>query len=127
MDGFDKQRFVTFLRNNVSPARFGEGLCAKHVRLALADAGLVPASHPGSAKDWGPTLVSLGFAPGPTDPAAAIRGDIAVIQTTSESKDGHIEGFDGSAWISDFVQREFWPGPSFRNERPAFVIYRRPD
>ena len=97
MAGFDKQRFVTFLRANVSPQQFGEGRCAKFVRLALADAGLVPASHPVSAKDWGPTLVSLGFvelAAGDTDYQL---GDVAVIQGTSESKDGHIQGYDSPA------------------------------
>jgi len=130
MAGFDKQRFVTFLRANVSPQQFGEGRCAKFVRLVLADAGLVPKSHPVSAKDWGPTLVSLGFvalAAGDTDYQL---GDVAVIQGTSESNDGHIQGDDSAArqWISDFVQkRDFWPGRSFRNEKPALVVYRRPD
>src|SRR5215469_222638 len=124
---FDKQRFVSFLRQNVSSAEFGEGQCAKHVRLALAAAGLVPNSHPLSAKDWGPTLVILGFSVGPSDSSDAQLGDIAVIQSTSESADGHIEGFDGTEWISDFVQtRGFWPGPSFRAETPSFAIYRWP-
>ena len=127
MASFDKERFVTFLRNNVSPAEFGEGMCARHVRLALADAGLIPAQHPLSAKDWGPTLIALGFKAVPLAPTDAILGDIAVIQATSESADGHIEGYDGNEWISDFVQkRGFWPGPSFRAETPAFIIYRWP-
>ena len=90
----------------------------------------MPASHPVSAKDWGPTLVSLGFAELAAGDTAYQLGDVAVIQGTSESKDGHIQGYDSPArqWISDFVQkRDFWPGPSFRNEKPAFVVYRRPD
>ncbi len=62
MAAFDRQRFASYLRDNVSPAQFGEGKCALHVRLALAAAGLVPESHPVSAKDWGPTLEALGFA-----------------------------------------------------------------
>lgn len=125
MTTFDKQHFVTYLRNNVSPAEFGEGRCALHVRLALAAAGLVPGSHPASAKDWGPTLETLGFTQGPGDPADAQLGDIAVIQATSASGDGHIEAYDGTHWISDFVQtRGFWPGPSYRAETPAFVLYR---
>ncbi len=125
MGTFDKQRFVSYLRDNVSPAAFGEGRCALHVRLALAAGGLVPASHPVSAKDWGPTLETLGFTRIQIDPEGAQLGDIAVIQSTSASADGHIEAYDGSAWISDFVQkRGFWPGPSFRAERPSFVLYR---
>lgn len=130
MVAFDKQHFVTFLRANVSPQQFGEGRCAKFVRLALADAGLEPASHPASAKDWGPTLVSLGFAELAAGDTNYQLGDVAVIQGTSKSKDGHIQGYDSAAnqWISDFVEkRDFWPGPSFRNEQPSFVVYRRPD
>ena len=52
-------------------------------------------------------------------------GDIAVIQATQDCKDGHIEAYDGTEWISDFIQkRGFWPGPSFRAETPDYVIYR---
>jgi hypothetical protein len=126
MAEFDKQRFASYLRENVAPQEFGEGKCARHVRLALADAGLVPASHPVSAKDWGPTLEALGFT-AEGDPSAAVLGDIAVIQATSDSADGHIEGYDGHEWISDFVQkRGFWPGPTFRAEMPDYVLYRWP-
>jgi len=128
MAAFDRQRFVSYLRDNVSPAQFGEGKCALHVRLALADAGLVPESHPVSAKDWGPTLETLGFTQVPGDDSEAVLGDIAVIQATSDSEHGHIEGYDGTEWISDFVQkRGFWPGPTFRAEKPAFVLYHWPD
>jgi hypothetical protein len=127
MGTFDPQRFVSYLRDNVSPAQFGEGKCTLHVRLALAAAGLVPASHPVSAKDWGPTLEALGFAPMQGDASDAQLGDVAVIQATSDCGDGHIEGCDGTEWISDFVQqRGFWPGPSYRAEKPAFVLYRWP-
>ncbi len=130
MAGFDKQRFVTFLRENVSPQQFGEGKCAKFVRLALADAGLVPKEHPVSAKDWGPTLESLGFVALAAGDTEYQLGDVAVIQRVSDSEHGHIQGYDSAArqWISDFVQRrDFWPGPTFRKEKPAFVVYRRPD
>jgi hypothetical protein len=127
MATFDKQRFASWLRANVSPAQFGEGKCALHVRLALAAAGLVPESHPVSAKDWGPTLEALGFNPVQGDDPDAVLGDVAVIQSTSDCRDGHIEGYDGTEWISDFVQkRGFWPGPTYRAETPAYIIYRWP-
>jgi hypothetical protein len=72
-------------------------------------------------------LETLGFILVQGDDSDAVLGDIAVIQATSESKDGHIEGYDGTEWISDFVQkRGFWPGPSFRAEQPASVLYRWP-
>jgi len=52
-------------------------------------------------------------------------GDVAVIQNPSSSTAGHIQGYDGANWISDFVQDAFWPGPAYRSEKPAYVIYRR--
>ncbi len=127
MAQFDKQRFGSFLRQNVSAAQFGEGKCALHVRLALADAGLVPASHPVSAKDWGPTLEGLGFKATDSDGTDPRSGDVMVIQPPDGEEHGHIEGFDGTEWISDFVQkRGFWPGPAYREEEPDFVVYRWP-
>lgn len=124
---FDKSRFCRFLRANVSPAQFGEGKCARYVRVALADAGLVPASHPVSAKDWGPTLESLGFIATDSDGSDARPGDVVVIQPPRGERHGHIAGFDGTNWISDFVQmRGLYPGPAYRAEEPDFTIYRWP-
>jgi hypothetical protein len=47
------------------------------------------------------------------------------MQATSHRKSGHIQGFDGKNWISDFVQKNgFWPDQEYRKETPAYVIYR---
>ena len=120
---FDADRFAETLRANALPP-FGQGRCAKHVRLALEAAGVNSAGHPVSAKDYGPFLRNRGFATVSHAGYVPQLGDIVVIQHTSRSADGHIEGFDGTQWISDFVQREFWPGPSFRTEQPSFEIFR---
>ena len=128
MSAFDKDLFLTYLRNNtVKP--FGHGKCAFHVRMALAAGELVPDSHPVYAKSWGPTLETLGFKKVATgsDYSPQERGDIAVIQATSAAVPGHIQGYDGKNWISDFVQTAFWPGPSYRNEKPEANIYRWSD
>jgi hypothetical protein len=39
---------------------------------------------------------------------------------------GHVAGYDGQKWISDFVQTDFWAGPVYRNQipRPSYVVYR---
>lgn len=127
MADFDATKFGQWLRANVADPQthpFGNGQCALNVRQALAAGGLVPAVHPVEAKDWGPTLLTLGLAALPQAGYAPAAGDVCVIQPTSVCPDGHIEGYDGQNWISDFVQREFWPGPSFRIELPAYVIYR---
>ena len=107
MPVIDSQKFAAALKTNALPP-FGQGRCARFVRLALEAAGADTTGHP---VDDGYTVQ---------------LGDIAVIQSTSESVPGHIEGFDGTNWVSDFVQQAFWPGPSFRKEKPAYVVYRWP-
>jgi hypothetical protein len=126
MPSFDRQSFVDYLKANISKNPFGEGACAKHVRLALAAGGIKPATWPVAAKDWGPILAGQSFVAVPVGGYTPKLADIAVIQATSESQYGHIEGYSGTNWVSDFVQREFWPGPSFRAEKPAFTVYRWP-
>jgi hypothetical protein len=125
MAAFDMQKFAAALKQNALPP-FGKGICATHVRQAIEAAGLNTAGHPVDAKDWGPTLLHLGFCVVPAEGYVPSLGDVVVIQGTSSSIPGHIEGFDGENWISDFVQAAFWPGPSFRNEKPVHEIYRWP-
>ncbi len=121
--GFDKDIFVATLNANALPP-FGGGVCAKHVRLALQAAGVNTTGNPVSARNYGPFLRKLGFSVVPPAGYVPQPGDIAVIQGTSKSKAGHIEGFDGTNWVSDFIQKEFWPGPSYRTEKPSFEIFR---
>jgi len=125
MAKFDKQKFAGALRKNALPP-FGKARCAHYVNMAINAAG-VQVCGVQNAKDWGPPLVCAGFVAVPAAGWQASIGDIAVIQATTHSKSGHMEGFDGKNWISDFVQREFWPGPSFRTETPSFVVYRWPN
>jgi hypothetical protein len=126
--GFDADRFAKHLATNVSAKPFGEGACAKHVRLGLFAAEKRLANWPVSAKLWGASLLALGFKPLAPTETIFRKGDIAVMQPPSSDPDGHghIQGHDGTNWISDFVQRDFWPGPAYRKEKPAFVVYRYP-
>ncbi|KHG49778.1 hypothetical protein T636_A1500 [Enterobacter hormaechei subsp. xiangfangensis] len=32
--------------------------------------------------------------------------------------------YDGTQWISDFVQKSMYPGPGYRKMQPSFKIYR---
>jgi hypothetical protein len=122
-------KFVQFLRSKALPP-FGKGKCAMYVRLALEEGGANTTGHPVYAKLYGPILVSNGFSVvklESPDPArfVAKKGDVAVISPpVSESDPGHIQGYDGRNWISDFIQGEFWPGPQFRLKKPHYVIYR---
>ena len=55
-----------------------------------------------SADGPGVLLYDLG-----RDPDETLTAVIAVIQATSKSSHGHIQGYDGTRWISDFVQAAF--------------------
>jgi hypothetical protein len=125
MADFDKQKFADYLDTHLSTKQFGEGACAKHVRLALAAGGLKPVTWPVPAREWGGTLLALGFSPLPPTGYSPQLGDIAVIQPVEAGGDGHIEGYNGKNWVSDFVQVDFWPSRLYVREKPAAVVYRR--
>lgn len=123
---FDTDKFATHLRH-CAVTGFGKGQCARFVRLALEDGGADTEGHPVNARDWGATLLRMGFQR--LDVADIVgfvpaKGDVAVIQPTSTHPCGHIQAFDGKNWISDFVQAAFWPGPAYRKETPPCAVYR---
>lgn len=122
----DKDSFANHLRNHAAKASMRK--CATYVRKALEAAGAKTNGHPVDAKNYGPVLLRNGYhelSPQRIETYTPLKGDIAIIQPTSKgSKSGHIEGYDGKAWVSDFVQSEFWPGPAYRKEKPNYVIYR---
>lgn len=128
MAAVDVEKFTEHLRDKADKTGFGKGRCASHVRQALAAGGYTPARWPVHAKDWGPSLLRAGFHEVKVEKLSTfkpMKGDVAVIQATTNRKSGHIQGFDGKDWISDFVQkRGFWPGSEYREETPEYVIYR---
>lgn len=99
---FNVDKFVSTLSSNAKGGSIGK--CAMYVRLALNAAG-VEGTGGASAymyKDW---LPSKGFheISTSTTPQA---GDIIVNAAgyNGKSRHGHIQGFTGSQWISDFKQ-----------------------
>ena len=124
----DVEKFIAYLREKADNKGYGKGRCAYFVRLALKAGGYQPTSWPLHAKDWGPSMLNAGFHTVKVDDLStfkALKGDVAVIQATTHHKSGHIQGFDGKNWISDFVQKNgFWPAKEYREEKPAYVIYR---
>ena len=123
----DKKKFAEYLRTNAH--KESRSRCATYVRLALEAGGAITKGHPIDAKDYEQVLLRNGYHAIANDSAEApyspLKGDIAVIQPTkSGNRSGHIEGYDGKDWISDFIQTGFWPGSSYRKERPGYVIYR---
>ncbi|WP_092748046.1 hypothetical protein [Acinetobacter boissieri] len=81
--------------------------CAKHVRLALESAGARVESHPIAAADWGQTLEKIGYkriSPAFDKPQ---EGDIYIISRTKTHGYGHIAGYTGKSWVSDFRQNSY--------------------
>lgn len=81
--------------------------CAKHVRLALESAGAQVKSHPVAAADWGQTLEKIGYkriSPAFDRPQ---EGDIYIIPRTRSHGYGHIAGYTGKNWVSDFRQNSY--------------------
>ncbi|NLE04964.1 MAG: RHS repeat-associated core domain-containing protein [Crenarchaeota archaeon] len=125
--GYNIIAAVTFLENNAEPSSVG--YCAKYVRQALEAGGINTNGRPNSAKDYGPFLEGVGFSRvNTTNGYTPLIGDIAVISSfQGKNKNhpyGHIQMYSGSQWISDFIQRGFWPGSDYRSSQPAYKIYR---
>lgn len=57
-----------------------------------------------------------------------LKGDVMVMEPYigSANHAGHVAGYDGRNWISDFAQNDFWAGPRYRkqNPRPNYAVYR---
>lgn len=125
-NGFYIDNALAKLNQKVKPASIGK--CATHVRLRLEAGGINATGHPVSAKDYGPLLIKRGFRIVNDSNYKSIRGDIAVMKGfTGIKKDhphGHIQMYSGSAWISDFKQNYFWPGPEYCTFQPEYKIYR---
>ncbi|MDB4917638.1 MAG: RhsA, partial [Gemmatimonadetes bacterium] len=112
---------TNWLHNNISKRQFGQGACASHVRQALCAGGLIDACDGGpNAKAFGPFLEGLGFQPLGTRGYLPQRGDVGVMVYNPY---GHVAEYDGTKWVSDFVQRQMQPNGSAHY---PYTIYRRP-
>ncbi len=119
---FDLSKFTQKL-SNVTARRSSEK-CAKSIRVALQSAGAKIQSHPVAAADWGGTLTKLGYKkinPAFDNPQ---RGDIYIIDRTGSHVYGHIAGYSGSGWVSDFKQSGY---AVYKNENVKYSYYRVTD
>lgn len=130
---------VSYINSHVESKSHGK--CAAYVRRAVEAGGVkikIPPPRIGgsaSACDYGPSFEAVGFKPvysytgsGPTDTAAIPGqqvGDVVVIQPIDGHPHGHIALFNGTHWVSDFIQlRGFYPGQQYRKIKPAYILYR---
>ena len=120
--GYDVKAATDYLRAHAHST--SQGQCARAVREALEAGGLCTDGRPGSAKDYDSFLPSLGFYE--VDPNNYIpqAGDIVVHEAKEGHEHGHIAMYDGSDWISDFIQRDMFGGSVYRND-PDYSIWRR--
>lgn len=123
----DAEKFAQHLTDATRGSRISKGKCGIAVREALQAAG-AEGRFPGTGKEFGATLHRLGFHEITVDDPATfnfMRGDVMVMQPHKRGNQaGHVAGYDGSRWVSDFVQNDFWAGPDYRRERPKYVVYR---
>lgn len=103
--GFDLDKFVQKL--DKVKARASSQRCARSIRIALQGAGAVFGSHPVAASDWGGTLAQIGFKQIQPEFDHPQEGDIYIIRRTNKHIYGHIAGFNGSQWVSDFKQKSY--------------------
>lgn len=119
--------------------KYGQSQCAHFVKIALIQGG-ASSSHSGinSAKDYGPWLEENNFKV--VDGAATVHagnvfsisgqqaGDVVVIQAAPGHVHGHMAMFNGTKWVSDFVQdKGFYPAQVYRTNNIAYKLYRYSD
>lgn len=92
--------------------------------MAIEGGGLSTNERPGSAKDYDTYLPTLGFNDVQTSNYIPLTGDIIVMEAFGTHVHGHIQMYNGSQWVSDFYQRDFWPGSSYRTNQPTYTIFR---
>ena len=98
--------------------------CAKSIRVALQSAGANIQNHPVAAADWGDTLKKIGYRqinPSFNNPK---KGDIYIIDRTGSHTYGHIAGYSGSNWVSDFKQSDY---AVYKNKNVKYSYYRLDD
>ena len=125
---WNKSKAVEHLNSKAQPHSLGQ--CAAYVRRAV-EAGGVTLQHHVSAKDYGSSLLHVGFNKIVGSHASAqyhhLAGDVAVIQPIEGHRHGHMTMFNGKEWVSDFVQHHgLYPGHSYRLSKPPYAIYRYP-
>jgi hypothetical protein len=119
---WDVQKAVAHLQKHAKLKSLGR--CAQYTREAIEAGGITLARHE-SAKDYGLSLLAAGFSEFHPDLVGAPeKGDVAIIQGFKGHPHGHMAMYDGTHWISDFVQRTVYPGESYRKARPCYKIYR---
>ncbi len=110
-------KVASYARDNAEPRSVGR--CARYVANALVKAGFKFVRQGSAWMYWkNGILEQMGFKPMPQGTKPQI-GDIMVFDRSPAHKHGHIQIFDGSNWVSDFVQRSWTP---YKNPPPCCLF-----
>jgi hypothetical protein len=96
-------------------------MCARSVRQAIESATGKSIQRVNSAKDYGPSLVKAGFKPVTGAPRP---GDVAIYQAVPGHPHGHMQMYTKNGWVSDFKQRDQFPGSAYRSRNAQYTLYR---
>jgi len=119
--------------------KYGESKCARYVKKALVFGGVsVKNSAIESAKDYGSWLIENNFKA--VNNAVTVHngnvfsisgqqtGDVVIIQAAPNHVHGHMAMFNGTKWVSDYVQdKGFYPAQIYRDQNIAYTLYRYAD
>ncbi|KAF0974040.1 hypothetical protein FDP41_006650 [Naegleria fowleri] len=97
------------------------GYCARAVRTAIEAATGKTIQRTQSAKNYGPNLEKAGFRKVSGPPRI---GDVAIFNSVPGHPHGHIQVLTERGWVSDFKQRDQYPGPAYRNRQAPMQLYR---
>ena len=101
--GGDAQKAADYARNHAGSS--SKGQCAKYVADALINGGGFSFTRQSSAYMYHTNriLSDIGFKQ--ISKGTPKKGDIYVEDRTSSHVHGHIAIYDGSNWVSDFIQK----------------------
>jgi hypothetical protein len=120
---WDVNKAVKFLQDHASKP---SDSCAHYTSNAIdAGFGAKVVQRPALAKDFGPALVKAGFHEYSSNEIKFgdwKKGDLVVFQAIGEHRKGHMAMFDGTRWISDFRQLNFYVLKD--GSKPTYKIYR---
>jgi hypothetical protein len=95
----DIDKFIKRLNDNADTSGWGKGQCGQYVRMALQAGGAkIPQPYPATGKEYGPTLLMLGFheitVENP-DKFHFMKGDVMVMESYKANGAGHVAAYNG--------------------------------
>jgi len=101
------------------------GYCARAMNQAIKAATGKDTSGIASAKNYGPNLIKAGASRVTVTNGQYQKGDIMIYPSIPGHPHGHAQIYSGNGvWVSDFKQRDVYPGSGYRNAKTGGTVYR---